>query len=259
MIEPPAQPLKRVRFPPQRLEAAALWRDDERVSFSAHEFSPAELTDQLEADRRADSYLLFRDAASNQRILSLSGRSELTVGRLAVSDLSLDWDGEVSRAHARLERIGDQWTVLDDGISRNGTFVNGARVLGRRRLADGDVLRFGQTEVLYRNPLEAGGETSPSADRSRLAGLSPAQRRVLVALCAPLASPGPGAAPPSNREIAEQLCLSVEAVRTHLKALFELLEVPDLPQNRKRAELARRALCAGVVVPGELRAQRPGN
>ncbi len=238
------------------LEVAALWRDHERVSFGAHDFSPSELIDQLEADGGADSYLLFRDATSKQRILPLSGRSQLTVGRLAGSDLALGWDPEISRAHARLERIGDQWTVLDDGISRNGTFVNEDRVYGRRRLADRDVLRFGRTEILYRNPLERGGETSPSADRSRLGRLSPSQRRVLIALCAPLAAPGPIAAPASNREIAQELCLSVEAVRTHLKALFELLEVPALPQNRKRAELARRALCAGVVMPGDVRRHR---
>ena len=224
------------------------------VSFSPHDFSPSELAEQMAADRLGEPYLLYRDGAAAQHLLALTGL-ELTVGRLAGSDLALDWDPEVSRAHAQLARVGREWTVLDDGISRNGTFVNGVRVLGRRRLADGDVLRFGRTEVLYRNPLGGGAETAPSAEQARTAGLSPAQHRVLVALCAPLAVPGPGASAASNREIAEQLCLSVEAVRTHLKALFELLEVPDLPQNRKRAELARRALVAGVVGPRELGAR----
>jgi hypothetical protein len=37
-----------------------------------------------------------------------------------------------------------------------------------------------------------------------------------------------------------------------MKHLFRLFEVPDLPQNRKRAELARRALAAGVVVPRDV-------
>ena len=49
-----------------------------------------------------------------------------------------------------------------------------------------------------------------------------------------------------------KLAVSVEAVRTHMKALFKLFEVPDLPQNRKRAELARRALAAGVILPRDL-------
>ena len=34
---------------------------------------------------------------------------------------------------------------MDDGLSRNGTFVNGERLSGRRRLTDGDTLRFGGT------------------------------------------------------------------------------------------------------------------
>jgi hypothetical protein len=41
-------------------------------------------------------------------------------------------------------------------------------------------------------------------------------------------------------------------VRTRLRALFDAFEVPDLPQNRKRAELARRALAAAVVTPADL-------
>lgn len=226
------------------------------MPFGPHEFNPSELVEQLEADRRADPYLLYRDGTSAQRILSLAGRARLTVGRVPDSELAIAWDSEVSRAHAQLERVGGEWTVLDEGMSRNGTFVNGERVLGRRRLADRDVLRFGCTQVLYRNPLEGGGETSPAREGVPAGGLSPAQRRVLVALCAPVAAPGPGAAPASNREIASELCLSVETVRTQLKALFELLEVPDLPQNRKRAELARRALAAGLVGPHDRRHRR---
>ena len=33
------------------------------------------------------------------------------------------------------------WTVVDDGLSRNGTYVNGERIHGRRRLVDGDTPR----------------------------------------------------------------------------------------------------------------------
>ena len=78
---------------------------------------------------------------------------------------------------------------------------------------------------------------------------------MLIELCRPLLATGEaGAVPPSNAEIAAALTVSVEAVRTHLKALFKLFEVPQLPQNRKRAELARRALAAGVVMPRDLRA-----
>ena len=47
--------------------------------------------------------------------------------------------------------------------------------------------------------------------------------------------------PASNREIADELCLSVEAVKAHLRALFSEFSVPDLPQNRKRLRLLSEA------------------
>ena len=50
------------------------------------------------------------------------------------------------------------------------------------------------------------------------------------------------AAPASNREIADELVLSVETVKGTLSALFERFGLTDLPQNAKRAALAARAL-----------------
>ena len=46
----------------------------------------------------------------------------LTIGRRPSNDVALDWDSEVSRVHAALERIGEDWTVVDDGLSHNGTY-----------------------------------------------------------------------------------------------------------------------------------------
>ncbi len=207
--------------------------------------------EQLAADRRGSPYLLLRDPRGNQRLLPLEG-SSIAVGRHASNDLSLEWDQKVSRVHAGIERLGRHWTVVDDGLSRNGTFLNGARVVGRRRLNDRDVLRFGRTEVLFRDPGESPERTAPADDAAALARLTDSQRQVLVALCRPLAAPGGFGTPASNRQIAQELQLSVDAVRTRLRALFSAFEVPDLPQNRKRAELARRALAAAVVTPADL-------
>ena len=90
-----------------------------------------------------------------------------------------------------------------------------------------------------------------------MAGITPGQRRVLVALCRPLStSPSPARRRRRIPELAAALGVSTEAVRSHLKALFRLFEIPDLPQNRKRAELARRALASGVVVPRDLEPER---
>ena len=222
------------------------------MAFSPHDFTPSELAEQLAAERAGRPFLLYRDAERAQRLLTLEG-GRISVGREPGNDLPLSWDPEASRVHALFERLGGSWTVVDDQLSRNGTLVNGVRVRGRRRLSDRDVIRFGSTQVLYRDPAEGAEETLPASSEAAAGTITAAQRRVLVALCRPLLEvvdeAGP---PPSNPEIATELTVSVEAVRSHLKTLFKLFEVPDLPQNRKRAELARRALASGVVLPRDL-------
>jgi pSer/pThr/pTyr-binding forkhead associated (FHA) protein len=117
--------------------------------------SPVELQERIGADQRGDPYLLFRDASGGQRILALGEQApQLTIGRALGCDLCLHWDEGISRAHARLERLGeDDWMLVDDGLSHNGSIVNGERLRQRRRLVDGDVMCFGGTCVVYRAPL----------------------------------------------------------------------------------------------------------
>jgi hypothetical protein len=164
--------------------------------------------------------------------------------------VALTWDDEVSRAHADVECIGDVWTLVDDGRARNGSYVNGERVHGRRPLRDGDVIALGRTILTYVSPTAAGGG-STAAGRARTPALSAAQRRVLVALCRPFAATR-FATPPSNRELAEELVVSVETVKFHLHALFGLFGLTDVPQHRKRAALAQLALEQGIVTQREL-------
>ncbi len=74
---------------------------------------------------------------------------------------------------------------------------------------------------------------------------------MLVALCRPYGA-STFAAPASNPDIARELSISVDAVKTTLKALFELFGIPDPPQNRKRAALAEQALRTGVIRRSDL-------
>ena len=70
----------------------------------------------------------------------------MIVGRSQRADIAVDDDG-VSRSHARLRREGEAvW--LEDLGSRNGTFVNGVRVRGPIRLADGDKVQLGRGTIL---------------------------------------------------------------------------------------------------------------
>ena len=129
--------------------------------------SPTEGRSDAEAAawRRGDPYLVYRDGHDREEVLSLpESWQRVAVGRSLNMDLVLSWDSEVSNLHAELQRLGDSWLVVDDGISRNGSFVNGQRVEGRRRLLDGDELRFGSTLMTFRAPLQFSQETITSLD-----------------------------------------------------------------------------------------------
>lgn len=214
--------------------------------------SATELKERLDAARTNLPFVLYREADQRQRIVVLDGPPRLTIGRQEASDIPLPWDEAVSRVHATLERVGEEWTLIDDGSSRNGSFVNAVRVRGRRRLSDGDIIRIGFTTLAYVVPREREASTSTvAATSSGMPALTAAQRRVLVALCRPLVE-GRFSSASSNQQIAGELFLGVETVKTHMQALFDAFELRGLPQNRKRAELARLALRRGVVTEDEL-------
>jgi pSer/pThr/pTyr-binding forkhead associated (FHA) protein len=72
----------------------------------------------------------------------------LTVGRSSANDIELRDDGFASASHARFEpRRDGVW--LEDVGSTNGTFVNGVRLGGPRKLAPGDLVRVGDTDLRY--------------------------------------------------------------------------------------------------------------
>ena len=72
----------------------------------------------------------------------------LTIGRGGQNDVALDGDEFASARHVRVEPRRDGVWVHDLG-STNGTFVNGVKVDRPRRLADGDLLRVGETELRF--------------------------------------------------------------------------------------------------------------
>jgi pSer/pThr/pTyr-binding forkhead associated (FHA) protein len=219
-----------------------------------HRRTPAELKAVIAAQRAGTAFLEYRDGDDGQRIISLGPeRERLSIGRLAGCEVALTWDTEVSRAHALLEQAGGAWTIEDRGSS-NGTLVNAARLTGPHVLRDGDIVRIGRTQLIF----HAAGEddlrrTTPAMDRVAPSPTD-SQRKVLVELCRPALERGAGAA--SNREIAGALFVSVETVKTHMRALFDAFEVGDVPQYHKRTELVRRALETGLVSVHDLESPR---
>ncbi len=216
-----------------------------------HSLSAGELKELLSVERAGEAFLAFRDEQGRLCFFEPGDRDETrdatsTVGRRAETDLALTWDSEVSGLHAELHHLGGEWAIVDDGLSTNGTYVNGKRITGRQRLRDGDRIRVGRTVLAYRAAQATLVQKTVSAGNLPAVELTDTQRRVLVALCRPYRD-GNFATPATNQEIAGEVFLSVDAVKMHLRTLFGKFQLGELPQNQKRATLAERALQDGVI------------
>ena len=233
--------------------AISLNRDGDPLA--RHSLSPSELQELLGIERAGKPFLAFRDGEGRLGLFATGrGGQTRTMGRRPEMDLSIAWDSEVSGLHAELQGLGGEWTIVDDGLSRNGTYVNGERVSGRKRLRDGDRIRIGQTTFAYRAgvPTEV-QETVTAGEAPALGELTDTQRRVLIALCRPYRDGASFATPASNQQIAQEVFLSVDAVKMHLRRLFASFELSEMPQNEKRARLAECVLQFGVISERELR------
>jgi hypothetical protein len=189
-------------------------------------------------------FLVFLDPGGRRHVHPLAGEPpQVTIGRRQSCDVALPWDEAVSRVHAELLWMGADWVICDDGLSHNGTFVNGERVHGRRRLAVGDVIQVGSCalSVCEDEPSAPTRPTRPARSGGEPPRVTAAQRRLLEALCRPVLE-RPGSVPASNREIADELGISLDTVKGTLGALFERFELTALPQNAKRTALAAQAL-----------------
>jgi predicted component of type VI protein secretion system len=192
--------------------------------------------------------LVYRDDTGAQRFFPLDGKTALTIGRRSGCDVRLAWDERVSGVHAGLDLVGPDWTLVDDGLSRNGTFLNGERLNGRRRLRDGDTFMLGSTSIRFRNTRRATTQLTKVGEQLvTAASLSPTQRQIVTALCRPYKHDDPYATPASNQRIADELFLSVDAVKSQLRLLFQKFQIEDLPQNQKRVKLVERVLGLGLV------------
>lgn len=212
---------------------------------------PRHLKAVIEAEATGVPFLHWLDGDGEQHILLLADdRPRVTVGRRPHCDVALTWDQEVSREHALLEPVGADWTLVDDGLSRNGSFVNGNQIRGRHRLSDRDRLCFGTTHVTFRE--SSGAEASESTARPPGAAgqipLTEIQRKLLIALCRPIIESA-STTPATNPQIAAEVHLSVDAVKAHMRDLFVRFGLGELPQNEKRNRLVVAVLASGLVAP----------
>ena len=223
------------------------------VPASPHAASAIELKAQIEAEREGQPFLIYRDDDGRHELLVLEPDTDrITLGRRSSADVTLFWDDEVSRLHAEIVRRGEDWTVEDNGLSLNGTFVNAEPVHGHRRLNDGDALRLGSTVIVFRNPGDRESRvTTPSADLRKVVELTDSQRRVLVALCRPFKDSAAFVTPPPNEQIAKELLPQCRRCQeAHARAVREVRGPAPAPE--REAGAAR-----GAGVRGRLHLRAP--
>jgi pSer/pThr/pTyr-binding forkhead associated (FHA) protein len=123
---------------------------------------------------------------SNQREIPI--KQDMVLGRQAECDLQLT-EGHASRKHAKFSFAEDAvW--LEDLNSANGTFVNGAKITGKVKLASGDRLRFDVEEFDFRVPSAA-----PAVDDGKTQYREPASAVVDAASSGMYKRPGAWADP----------------------------------------------------------------
>ena len=124
------------------------------------------------------------------------GAERISIGRGTDNDVVLN-DAGVSRAHARIEKRGAAWVLIDRG-SANGTELNGAALAVAATLQDGDRIRLGKVTFEFRTGSDPSGKSIGLRSRAGRSAwwtrLQPPARAGLVAGCALVAVAGSGAA-----------------------------------------------------------------
>jgi hypothetical protein len=197
-----------------------------------------------------------------------------TIGRGRGVDIRLD-DPSVSRLHAEIVRRGPYVYIVDMGLSRNGTRVNG-RPIARRVLEDGDVVSFGTARCRMGGIPREDVDPDVEVRKAVAPELTRREVDVLTSLCRPALSDEAFVAPATAREIAQDLVVTEAAVKQHLLRLYQKFRVPEGPNRRTR--LANEVIAMGLVRPlppvhvppqaarsagdvrtGEMRAPGPGH
>src|SRR5688572_19956221 len=174
--------------------------------------------------------LVYVDPTGEAQSVPLAGREIVTLGRRPEADVCLPWDSEISRLHAEVLARAGEWLIADDGLSQNGTFVNGLAVQGRRRLRDGDLITIGRTSLSFCDPRDPTADvTLALPEMQPIRTYSEQQQQVLCALCRPLFGDGEGVTPASDREVADDLGLEPGVVARELDAVAHSFGYAALP------------------------------
>ena len=177
----------------------------------------------------------------------LSG-DEFSIGRAPENDLAIEDDNTVSKFHAVLRRQRHRWTILDLG-ARNGTKLNGQRIVQEMMLRDHFEIGIGRARLLYLNQAEELSDTTEVIKPPP--PITMTEHKVLVELCRPVLSGSRFIPPTPVNDIAKRLFVTRAAVANHISALYRKFDIDESPQRLVR--LAEAALETGAVTLRDLR------
>lgn len=98
----------------------------------------------------------------NGNVTRVPVRHVAVVGRDKGCDVVLEGDKLASRQNAKIYTDGRRFLVEDLG-SRNGTFLNGVKVVRPQMLHDGDEIRVGGAVIRFEDPAAAAAASGPAA------------------------------------------------------------------------------------------------
>jgi pSer/pThr/pTyr-binding forkhead associated (FHA) protein len=133
--------------------------------------------------------LTIEDDEGNQTPLPLA-HEEYGIGRAESNSIRLT-DRNVSRNHAILKKNGQGW-FLKDLSSYNGTYVNGARVIGEQVVHSGDVIQLGDYRL---EMLDEGAVAQQAAPAPAVPPVHQRPNRLVVVV-----GPQPGTEYPLDKE-----------------------------------------------------------
>ena len=108
---------------------------------------------------------------------------------------------------------------------------------------------FGATRITFQDRASTEQiDSTARASEETWAPMTARDRDVLRALCRPLVDDSSGL-PASNEDIAAEVALSVDSVKSRLRVQYERYGLVDLRQGEKRARLARLLLANGTFKP----------
>ena len=225
-----------------------------RAVFGLHQATATELQARIEAERAGAPFvdLLRRRGPS---AAGRSRRGNITrspIGRAHDVAIRITGDSQVSRVHAELERVGEHWVVADEGLSRNGTYLNEARITGRRRLADRDVVR-GRSDPDHVPRAGRGAESSTLlGDSTELAAsITPRSAVCSWRSAARSAAARPTPPRPPTRRSPRSFSSPWRRSRPTSGAVPRVRH-RGLPQQEKRQRLVALAFASGLVTERDL-------